>query len=520
MATGSSRNSGAIGSSAQRRLSESAYVGGYFFWTGHANPHSGASARIPLAGDRQRSQILRMDAVPVASPVARRIANYPFLDALINRRSRRFGLGMKMTSGPLAYTSRHNLQPLTEDEEAALAFAAAGVTGYALGELSYAPGQGGNIMNGLIGRTVASGDGIQAVALFVINDRGTWLVKRPRELPVQELPVLIELARQRAFTDIYRQTRVQVKDGRAAPPLEPVFNINCNQWSVYAPGTTYFLPVNDLSFLYINGLLEILNETTGAFILDERASFRPAGLAPFGRRRGGHLEDDPARGRVATIELVERLVTEFVSVEQGMMQQNLGLMSQAMGLGGFPNFANHEFGWFQALGFRMGQMPASQYLGAGRTVACLMKLLRKDTLVPYPLGLEVGGQVVLKGYCPPYFKSMTEAVHAVVGAKRASFEQACRESAWASCDTAQSVPEVSPTAVEATVAYCEYIWNRYGRFPAYLAPFRTVVGFQACHLDVEFYDKYYRPEALTETQRADFAQCMGAEGSSARDELA
>src|ERR1051325_3259644 len=145
-------------------------AGGYFFWTGHANPHSGASARVPLAGDRQRSQILPMDAVPVASPVARRIANYPFLDALIGRRSRRFALGMKMASGPLAYASRHNSRPLTEDEEAALAFAAAGITGYALGDLCYAPGQGGNIMNGLIGRTIGSGDGIQTVALFVIND--------------------------------------------------------------------------------------------------------------------------------------------------------------------------------------------------------------------------------------------------------------------------------------------------------------------------------------------------------------
>ena len=31
--------------------------------------------------------------------------------------------------------------------------------------------------------------------------------------------------------------------------------------------------------LFLNGLLEILNETTGAFILDERNNFRPAGLA-------------------------------------------------------------------------------------------------------------------------------------------------------------------------------------------------------------------------------------------------
>jgi hypothetical protein len=37
-----------------------------------------------------------------------------------------------------------------------------------------------------------------------------------------------------------------------------------------------------------------------------------------------------------------------------------------------------------------------------------------------------------------------------------------------------------------------------------MPPYRTVLGFQACHLDAEFYDKFYRPEALGETQRTDF----------------
>jgi hypothetical protein len=31
-----------------------------------------------------------------------------------------------------------------------------------------------------------------------------------------------------------------------------------------------------------------------------------------------------------------------------------------------------------------------------------------------------------------------------------------------------------------------------------------VLGFQACHLDAEFYDRFYRPEALAATQREDF----------------
>src|SRR5260370_29695457 len=182
---------------------------------------------------------------------------YPLLTALRERRSRRFGLGMKIPSGPLAYQSRHRPVPLTEGEEAALVFAACGVTGHALADLCYAKGEGGNIMGGLVARTIASGDGLQTVALIVTNDEATWLIRRPRELPASKIPELIELARRGAFTELYQRCRVKIKDGRTATPTEPLFNINANRWSAHAPGTSYFLPVNDLPFMYVNGLLEI-----------------------------------------------------------------------------------------------------------------------------------------------------------------------------------------------------------------------------------------------------------------------
>src|SRR6266568_5180921 len=118
------------------------------------------------------------------------LRQYSLLTALLERRSRRFGLGMKMPGGPLAFQSRHPSAPLSEAEEAALAFAACGVTGHALADLCYAKGEGGNIMGGLVARTIASGDGLQTVALVVTNDQATWLIRRPRELPAAEIPQL------------------------------------------------------------------------------------------------------------------------------------------------------------------------------------------------------------------------------------------------------------------------------------------------------------------------------------------
>lgn len=431
--------------------------------------------------------------------------NYPLLAALRGRRSRRFGFGMKMEQGPLAYTSHHAPLPLGEEEEALLAFAACGVTGYALADLCYAPGQGGTILAGLLGRTIASGDAIQTVSLIVTNDSATYLLKRPQDFAPEEIPELAALAQQGEYTELYRRSRIKIGEGRAAPSLEPVVNLNCNQWSLYAPGGTYFLPVNDMTFMYINGMLEIFNETTGAFVVDERAGFRPAGVGRFARSRGGHLEDTPSREHVVTMQQVESLVTEFVTIEQGMLLQNLALMTQALGLGGFPHWAAHPYAWFQALGFRMAEMPASRYLGMNRLLQNAARALKRDTSVPYTLGLERDGAALLKPFCPPYYPTMEAAVRAVVEIKFGKdgvFRGGTRHSAWCRPQAvAESAPAPSEATVQATIAYCEYVYSRYGRFPAYTTPFRTVLGYQATHVDTDFYDRHYRPEALTETQR-------------------
>ncbi len=445
---------------------------------------------------------------------------YPLLDTLRYRRSRRFGLGMKITTGPFAYESRHPALPLGEAEEAALAFAACGVTGPALADLAYGTGQGGSMLAGLVGRTIASPDAINTVSLVITNDEATYLLKRPQDFATAEISTLIELAAQGNLLELYRRSRVRIGNGRAAPPVEPGYNFNINKWSLYAPGGSYFLPINELTAFYINALLEAFDQEMGLYLLDERANFRPAGITRFARSKGGHLSDDPAAGRLATILAVETSLVEAAAVEQGMMLQNLGLMSQALGLGGFPNFARHESGWFEALGFRLGQMPASRYLGTNRLVSLLLGWLGRDQPVPYPLGLERDGNVLLKPYCPPYFPTMAAAVRAYVEYKfgpQGVFRGKASLSGWREPATVTSqISGPGEAAVAATIACCEYIFERYGRFPAYSAPFRTVLGYQATHVDVDFYDRFYHPEALTATQRNHQAQWHSREGSQHR----
>ncbi len=430
------------------------------------------------------------------------------LDTLLNRRSRRFGLGMRIPDGPFTYASQQASVPLSEGEEAALAFAGCGVTGYALADLSYGVGQGGQMLAGLLGRTISSADAINTVSLFVTNDHGTWLVKRPQDFSPAEYPALVELAHAGQLLELYRRSRVQVSDRRAAPPVVPGINFNINKWSLYTPGGTYLVPVNELTALYINALLESFDEQMGLFIIDERAGFQPAGIARFGRSRGGTLQDDFNGGRVGTIQVLENALMEAAAIEQGMLLQNIGLMAQALGLGGYPNFAPHPAAWFEALGFRMGHQPATRYLGAPRLFSFLLGVLGKDRAVPYPLGMEANGEILLKSYCPPYYPTMTAAVHALVDFKfgpRGVFRGGVMTSSWQDpAGAAARIPAPSEQAVAATAAYCEYIYKRYGRFPAYSPPFRTVMGYQAVHVDVEFYERFYKPDALSHTQRDHF----------------
>jgi hypothetical protein len=438
--------------------------------------------------------------------VDERLAGYPLLEALIERRSRRFAKGLSLNGGPLAYESTHGPQPLSLEEEAALAFAGCGITGNTLAELPYESGGvpeagSGNIMVQFIGRTVASADALHTVTLFVINDEGTWMLRRPQDYPRDEISALSQSARDHELVKLYEKSRVRIADVRLDPPRELPFVPPFNKWSANLPGTTYFLPVNELTAVYINVLLSAFNEEFGYFVVDERNRFRTPGIAKFARSKGGHLHDDPKEGRFATVGFLESWLYEFAAIEQGGMLQNLGLMTEALGLGGFPHFAAHPFIWFQTLGFRMQNIPFSRTTGAGPVTKRLMKVLNKDLPVPTAVGLERAGEVLIKPFCPPYYRNMEEAVLAFVDYKyeqgKGTFRDGGAATGWRDGARVQAgIPPYSDRTIAATIAYCEYVYERYGRFPANGGPFRTILAHQAHHLDPDFYDRFYRPETL------------------------
>jgi hypothetical protein len=183
-----------------------------------------------------------------------------------------------------------------------------------------------------------------------------------------------------------------------------------------------------------------------------------------------------------------------MATEQGMVLQNLSLATEALGLGGFPNFARHEYSWFNALGFRMSSLPATRYAGAPRLLSTLANWFNRDVQIPFPIGLEQNEAPLLKPFSPPYYNSMKDAVHAFVETKFGAsgiYRRGVAQSAWREPTHYANIPAPSPAAIDATIAYCEYVYERYGRFPAYAAPFRTIIGFQVCRPDSDFYREFY-----------------------------
>ena len=437
---------------------------------------------------------------------AQDVRSYALLDALAGRRSRRFAKGMKLNGGPLMYGSLHPPAPLTGEEEAALAFAACGVTGYALAELPYQTGLtpdagGGNIMKQFVGRTAPSADALHTVTVFVTNDEGTWMLRRPQDFPSTEIAGLVKASRERQLAELYERSRVRLADKRIDVPRELPYVPPFNRWSANVPGSTYFIPVNELTALYLNILLSCFGSDFNYFVVDERNGYRPAGIGRFARSRGGSLHDDPRDGRFMTVGFLESWLFELAAVEQGAVVQNLGLMGQALGLGGFPHFAAHPFGWTQALGFRMEEPRFSRTIAASPLLKLALRASGKDILLPTAVGLESDGQTLIKPYCPPYYSGMKEAVLAFLDSKfapqRGSFRDGGATTAWRDGTRVQAgIPEYPKAAIEATIEYCEYVYGRYGRFPAACGPFRTVLAYQAHRLDPDFYKQFYRADSL------------------------
>jgi hypothetical protein len=405
---------------------------------------------------------------------------YPLMQAIFGRRSRRFGLGMEIPSGPLAFKSRSKPYPLSELEQALLVAAGTGVSGWNFG-VPFAPNQPAahpTFTQRFTGRTFPTASGIGTPVLFYTDDKGTYLTNTRDSQPSQlrELNE-IEDDMERILT-VCRAHTVQLSTARLDLPSAPPHLLDNNAWMANAPGSTLFMPVGNASEQLLGALAGAVG--IGYMVMDDQAK-RPAGnLSPF--IRSGLLDE----AKKFPLSGLEQNLYEANCAELAFMAHNIVLTMQAMGLGGLYYTGLNRFSI-------LGAFAQDGIKGLGFR---FVKDERWD--VPNPVGLDG----LYESLCPPYYPDMRAAVQAFVARKfgpGGAYDPKTPGPWKRSAEVKRSVIPYSEEFVDCLGEIAQYIYDKNGKFPS---TFSTIVlpGFvQALHIDTEYYDKHFQPGAYLET---------------------
>jgi len=417
---------------------------------------------------------------PAVNPGAlRRAGRFPALQAILSRRSRRFALGAELT-GPLAYRSAHDPLPLAIEEEAILVAAGTGITGVARDEWPFVDADGRRTgaekLASYTGRTYPSPLAQHGTELFWTNDEGVFVLPQRGVMPT----AYTQLADQTERTELYRRA-TKLQDGRLHIPRAVPNLFGLNHWIANAEGSTLFIPISDVTRQCLSAMLLYFDDPHRYYIHDPHLGGDP--LAPLVRE--GWFE---ATHPVDLWDFERWQMVDMNGVEAGLMVQNLLIATQALGLGGHPFSGGkgrvtmggqkhwHAVGGTGpagSLGFAFHRVPDDAPVGAGQSI---------------PIGLPG----LFEGYVPPFHATIEDAVDAVVSVRR----NERGVTPWRDAAIAAGIPGPSDEAVEATKLLASYVWDRYGRFPATIDPFLTTVWYQAHHLDVDFYDRFYPRAAV------------------------
>lgn len=417
--------------------------------------------------------------------------NYPLFKAIFERRSRRMSKGVKVVSaGPLSYTSTQEPQPLDPLEEAVLIIIATGITGRTVPDRPFQDEHGHDIMGtpnlNMIGRSSGSPDNAQATHFFLINDTGTYFLHRPKNLE----PIDIEKATSKQLIDLAESCKQKLLEHRLEMPREMPYYIGSNRFVSNMEGSTILLPIVDVTRQYINGLMFLLTQPDGyrpAFT-DEMKFNRYAGVQKW--VRAGYLNKDMK----IPLGMLEGM---RAPLEAPMLLQNLMLVLQAMGLGGWihASFSGAILTGNPSIKFKTA-FQFDHHKPRFKLSHILNWLTYSTGVRPNPVGLPG----VIEGLCPPYVNNMSEAVDSLIKEKYGKggiysdidyFNKIFKDR-YAE-DYIQYVPHYPPEVIEVAKDVCNYIYDTYGRFPAHTDAIQIPgVWLQAHHLDLNYYDHLFR----------------------------
>lgn len=205
---------------------------------------------------------------------------FGLIEALMGRRARRFFMGAEIPDGPLAYTSRHNPEPLSEFEKLLVVTACGGNTGWhhmIYRAKLYAPHLS-NYSGAAGGRSFPSAAGFHTSNTFFTDDEGVYLLDNRDSSACADRAPDGSLDFDTAIEAVKMRVK-KVRDGRLGVPAEVPYVEAHNTWVVNHPGTLLVIPVADLSQHVLLALCYFLQN--GAVIRDNLHGCPIPGMETF-----------------------------------------------------------------------------------------------------------------------------------------------------------------------------------------------------------------------------------------------
>ncbi len=398
------------------------------------------------------------------------LLRFPLIQAISGRRSRRFCMGAEIPDGVLAFKSKHKPMPLSEIEQLLVLSTMGGVTGWHFAIMrhkKYAPYLS-NYCNSPSGRTFPSAAGFITSDLFYTDDNGTYYFPtRDFHPPLEINDGKVDL---REFLAAHKSRVRKLSDNRLYIPRDEPFMEGHNTWIANHEGSTLVIPVGDLAQ---HMLTSICFYTTNRFpIYDDIAKKNIPGIDRY-----ANLVDSK---NSIPLTFVEQYCLSELTAEISTSCYAGVLMLQAMGLGGwmYDGIDRHSI---------LGATGDPNAVGLG---------FRYDTdkrwSIPNPTGLPG----VFEAYCPPHYKDMREAVEALFKRKfgEGGVYNPKTPGAWKnSAKVRSSAVPISEEFKECVALQAQYLYDTYGKFPATVPSIFTIMYVQAQHIDLDFYDHYFKP---------------------------
>jgi len=408
------------------------------------------------------------------------LLEFPLMQAIFGRRSRRFGLGMEIPTGPLAFKSRSAPFPLSELEQAILVAAGTGVSGWSFG-VPFSPSrptEHANLTERFTGRTAPTAAGIGTPLLFYTTDDGTYVTNTRDAVPPRAAESLENDDDAEGILTVCRDHTVQLTTTRLELPPAPPHMLEPNIWMTNAPGSMFTMPMGDASEEFLGFLAVFVAH--GYSIVDDEAG-RPAGdLARF--TRSGLLDESKA----FPLSVLEHITYEANCTELAFIAHNMALTMQAMGLGGLYYTGLNRWSI-------LGAFAEAGIKGLG------FRFVQDERwTVPNPVGLDG----VFEALCPPYYPEMRAAVQTFVERKfgpGGAYDPDTPGPWRDSPEVKRTIEPYSEEFADCLGEIAQYVYEKHGKFPGTLTTLVLPGFMQAHHIDTEFYDSHYQPGAYLET---------------------